>query len=182
MEGADHVTMVARHYGMVLPRLLVGMGTIQAGADTLYRSRGPEAAAGSGKEGSSAGTISVAGFATCPFHQKALEAAKQLVASGDFSELEDLTSLTRDEYQGWLKDAKPTFDDARAATHTSSPFVYSGDNFIGGCDDTLALLSSESADEKKPAASGNPAEDSMLEILATPYVQMLSALYTHADD
>ena len=89
--------------------------------------------------------ISVAGFASCPFHQQALAAAQKLVAAGKYAALEDLTSATRDEYQVWLKDSKPALDDARAATHTSSPFVYSGDAFIGGCDDTLDLLAAAGA-------------------------------------
>ena len=62
------------------------------------------------------------------------------ICAGAFASLEDLTCPTRDEYQVWLKEGKPTFDDARAASHTSSPFVFSGDTFIGGCDDTLDLL------------------------------------------
>jgi glutaredoxin len=90
-------------------------------------------------------TISVAGFSTCPFHQQALAAAKKLVAAGKFSGLDDLTCASRDEYQLWLKDSKPALDDARAATHTSSPFVFSGDSFVGGCDDTLALLAASGA-------------------------------------
>lgn len=85
-------------------------------------------------------TISVAGFATCPFHQRALEAAQKLVDAGKYSAVEDLTCATRDEYQVWLASDKPSFEDKRAATHTSSPFVFSGGTFIGGCDDTLALL------------------------------------------
>ena len=84
--------------------------------------------------------ISVAGFATCPFHQRALKAAQQLVDAGKYSAVDDLTCETRDEYQQWLASDKPNFEDGRAETHTSSPFVFAGDTFIGGCDDTLALL------------------------------------------
>ena len=90
-------------------------------------------------------SISVAGFATCPFHQQALAAAKKLVELGIYDELDDLTCATRDEYQVWLKADKPSLEDARAATHTSSPFVFSGETFIGGCDDTLALLADSEA-------------------------------------
>jgi len=90
-------------------------------------------------------SISVAGFATCPFHQQALAAAKKLVDLGIYAELDDLTCATRDEYQVWLKSDKPSLEDARAATHTSSPFVFSGEIFIGGCDDTLALLADSEA-------------------------------------
>jgi glutaredoxin len=89
--------------------------------------------------------ISVAGFASCPFHQQALAAAKKLVDLGIYAELDDLTCATRDEYQVWLKSDKPSLEDARAATHTSSPFVFSGETFIGGCDDTLALLAESEA-------------------------------------
>ena len=88
--------------------------------------------------------ISVAGFASCPFHQQALAAAQKLVAQGKYAEVDDLTKATRDEYQSWLKSSKPSFEDERAATHTSSPFVFSGSTFIGGCDDTLALLAASS--------------------------------------
>ena len=84
--------------------------------------------------------ISVAGFASCPYHQQALAAAQKLVELGEFDAVEALTQATRDLYQEWLRDEKRALEDDRAATHTSSPFVFSGDTFIGGCDDTRALL------------------------------------------
>ena len=90
-------------------------------------------------------SISVAGFASCPFHQRALAAAHKMVEMEKFSGLDDLTFASRDLYQAWLKADKPSFEDGRAATHTSSPFVFSGETFIGGCDDTLALLAESEA-------------------------------------
>ena len=93
--------------------------------------------------------ISVAGFASCPYHQQALAAAQKLVELGEFDAVEDLTKANRDLYQQWLRDEKPALEDDRAATHTSSPFVFSGETFIGGCDDTLALLA-ESQSGRSP--------------------------------
>ena len=62
--------------------------------------------------------ISVAGFASCPFHQQALAAAQKLVEIGKFDAVEDLTKANRDLYQEWLRDEKPALEDDRAATHT----------------------------------------------------------------
>ena len=97
--------------------------------------------------------ISVAGFASCPFHQQALAAAQKLVDIGKFDAVEDLTKANRDLYQEWLRDEKPALEDDRAATHTSSPFVFSGDTFIGGCDDTLALLAESESGFAGPRAN-----------------------------
>ena len=64
LRGATHVTMVARHYGLVLPRLLVGLGTIQAGADALFRSGGNTAALrGGGGSGTAAAAAAAAASA-----------------------------------------------------------------------------------------------------------------------
>ena len=93
--------------------------------------------------------ISVAGFAACPYHQQALAAAKKLVAAGKYSAVEDLTCANRDEYQKWLASGKPKLADKRAATHKSSPFVFAGTTFIGGCDDTLALLAAAQSTRAK---------------------------------
>ena len=48
--------------------------------------------------------ISVAGFASCPYHQQALAAAQKLVELGEFDAVEDLTKANRDLYQEWLRD------------------------------------------------------------------------------
>lgn len=55
--------------------------------------------------------------------------------------MHDLTFESRRRYQQWLASEKPELDDESHKLHTSSPFVFtSGGHFIGGCDDTLALL------------------------------------------
>ena len=41
MQGAEHVTLVARNLNLVIPRLLLAMSTLQSGADTLFRQRAP---------------------------------------------------------------------------------------------------------------------------------------------
>jgi cation diffusion facilitator CzcD-associated flavoprotein CzcO len=41
LQGADHVTIVARGRNLVIPRMLLASATLQAGADTLYRPRNP---------------------------------------------------------------------------------------------------------------------------------------------
>ena len=85
-------------------------------------------------------TISVAGWVTCPFYQKALAAANTMVEEGKFSAVEDVSFPSKEPYKEWLaSDARPKFTDKRADTHTSSPFVWTGDKFVGGCDDTLGL-------------------------------------------
>jgi predicted DsbA family dithiol-disulfide isomerase/SAM-dependent methyltransferase/glutaredoxin len=103
--------------------------------------------------------ITVAGFASCPYHQKALTAAKSMVAAGKFSALDDKTMADRDTYNAWLvSDARPTFIEDRAQKHTSSPFVFIGSNFVGGCDDTIALQGGESQPEvanMRTASSSN---------------------------
>ena len=42
-QGADHVTIVARKANLVIPRMLLAMGTVQRGGDTLFKARSPPA-------------------------------------------------------------------------------------------------------------------------------------------
>lgn len=83
-------------------------------------------------------------------------------------------------YQVWLKEGKPSFDDARAATHTSSPFVYSGDTFIGGCDDTLDLLAQ--AGRAPSSVRANPAAANSADGPALPFAASLPALNIEIPD
>merc|ERR1712086_948746 len=63
-----------------------------------------------------------------------------MVEKGTFSAVEDISFPSKEPYKEWLaSDARPKFTDERADTHTSSPFVWTGDKFVGGCDDTLDL-------------------------------------------
>ena len=87
----------------------------------------------------------VAGFEACPWHQRALEAVRKVQANG-FAKLVDHTFKTRDAYREWLfsADGRQRFKNPRARKHTSSPFVWIGNNvFIGGHDDTIAYIDSE---------------------------------------
>jgi len=90
--------------------------------------------------------ITVAGFVTCPFHRKALAAAKTLVQRGLASEVVDKTFSTRDEYRTWLfsEQGRDSFrkglNNRKALEHTSSPLVWTDENtYVGGCDDLIAL-------------------------------------------
>jgi len=92
------------------------------------------------KKAKMATTISVAGWVTCSFYQKALAAANAMVEKGTFSAVEDINFPSKEPFKEWLaSDSRPKFTDERADTHTSSPFVWTGDKFVGGCDDTLDL-------------------------------------------
>ena len=46
--------------------------------------------------------LSVAGFASCPFHQRALEAAHALVDAGKYGALDEQTFATREDFREWL--------------------------------------------------------------------------------
>ena len=41
------------------------------------------------------------GFASCPFHQQALEAARAMLEAGALFKLEEETFETRDQYREW---------------------------------------------------------------------------------
>ena len=100
-------------------------------------------------------SLYVAGFATCPFHQRALQAAHALVDAGVYSGLNERTFDTRDQFRERLfSDQKPALADPAARTHTSSPFVWLGDGrFVGGCD---ALLDIAATHELAPPTSTPP--------------------------
>ena len=90
--------------------------------------------------------ITVAGWATCPFHQQAVEASKAMVASGQARLADEKTFATRDEFVSWLasEGSYVAKGDPKAASHNSSPFVWCHDgkgrtSFVGGCDDMIAL-------------------------------------------
>ena len=104
--------------------------------------------------------ITVAGFASCPFHQTALEAAAAMKARGDCKEVHDMTFASRDEYREWLLGAtgRSAFSSKAAAEHTSSPCVWmtpvnsEKHSFIGGCDDLVELAAAmESAQQQASA-------------------------------
>lgn len=95
-------------------------------------------------------SITVAGFASCPFHQDAISTAKSLATMGLVGDVEELTFETRDSYREWLfgTDGRQRFTTSspsvstRALRHTSSPFVWQNDGeFVGGCDDLKMLAS-----------------------------------------
>ena len=104
--------------------------------------------------------LSVAGFATCPFHQRALERAHELVASGAVARVDDRTFATRELYREWLfAEGHSLFpsDHPAARKHTSSPFVWTSDreglrDFVGGCDDLLAMAAAAVSAGGTPAA------------------------------
>ena len=81
--------------------------------------------------------VSVAGFASCPYHQKALHEAIQHFGP---NQVQDRTFATRSLYKTWLL-TKDNLNLPGSEHHTSSPFVWINDNtFIGGCDALLAKI------------------------------------------
>jgi hypothetical protein len=92
--------------------------------------------------------VTVAGYAGCPFRQKALALANALVTSGQYSAVVDKSFNTRALYQTWLQSpqGRAVFvSQPRALQYTMSPFVflgspdrYLGRTFIGGYDDLAA--------------------------------------------
>lgn len=90
--------------------------------------------------------FTVAGWAGCPSHQRAIEASKQMADSGQARSSEEKTFGTREEYRAWLlaEGRAIVKRDPRAESHTTSPFVWRHDGngntaFVGGCDDIVAL-------------------------------------------
>ena len=86
-------------------------------------------------------TITIAGFRTCSWHQRTLIKAKE--NEDLFKNIVEKTFQTRGLFRKWLfSDAgRESFPDARAHSHTSSPFVWLDENiFVGGHDDTVVFL------------------------------------------
>ena len=54
-------------------------------------------------------TITVSGFATCPYLQKAIQVANDMVQHGMFSVLDDQTQPDRDAYKAWLAQQSDLF-------------------------------------------------------------------------
>jgi len=100
---------------------------------------------GTKQAGDKAVTLNVAGYSSCLFHQKALKHAMHLQSnSGGNVRVNVSTFASHDEYQKWLKDHRASFEDPQATVHKTCPFTWmvNSDNmkeFIGGCDDLLAL-------------------------------------------
>ena len=88
-------------------------------------------------------SISIAGWSTCGYHKRALAAARDAFGN---KKVNDRTFASKDLYKTWLltKDGlKFTGNPSKnyGADHTSSPFTWINDNeFVGGCDDTMALI------------------------------------------
>jgi glutaredoxin len=92
--------------------------------------------------------VHVAGFRTCPYHQRALRKARDTFGA---NRVDERTFPTRAEYKNWLRQNSVSGGivdtiaalHPRAGRHTSSPFVWiNEDYFVGGCDDLHALSDS----------------------------------------
>ena len=82
--------------------------------------------------------VFVAGWATCTYTKKTLALAAELVAAGKIGKLDQSRVFDgRAEYKQWQAgpDGGMSFGNSRAHTHTSAPFVFIADHFIGGNDD-----------------------------------------------
>ena len=87
-------------------------------------------------------SVTVAGFRSCAYHRRALAAAQDMARKGLAGEVVDRTFDSRKEFQEWLlsEQGRCQFGH-QAREHSSSPFVWTGDNvFLGGCDDLLRLI------------------------------------------
>ena len=136
-----------------------------------------------GKPGNHHKAYHVAGFATCPWHQRAVKAIKALQDKGE-AKLVDHTFETRDLYREWLfsDEGRQKFDSPKAQKHTSSPFVWLNDKvFIGGHDDTIAYINSEATqitdnvlgtrDEFMGRMQNDPKERTLAQATIKKYVQ-----------
>ena len=89
-------------------------------------------------------SLTVAGWDGCPFHRRALDAARELVGQGVVADLVDKTFPTRDAYREWLfsEGGRAACAGEVAQQHTSSPFVWADDRkYVGGCDALVSLAS-----------------------------------------
>ncbi|TYZ67893.1 hypothetical protein PybrP1_010139 [[Pythium] brassicae (nom. inval.)] len=110
-------------------------------------------------------TYHVAGWRGCPFFQKTADVVGAMSALYPESVTRELHEFPdRDAFRAWLAASADAIAahfggaDARAATHTSSPFVWANSRgFIGGCDDTLALFRSGISAQSLAAPIAAPA-------------------------
>jgi len=88
--------------------------------------------------------LSIAGWVTCPFYQKAKNAVLTVKESGSL-DVNVIEFADKPSYKDWLAKEKETqagLSSSKAQQHGSSPIVWLDDTtFIGGCDDTLAWVS-----------------------------------------
>ena len=144
--GADHTSS---------PFTWINESTFVGGCDdTMAMLEELENEQAAGFTASQINTVSVAGYASCGYHQKALAAAQAFFGT---EKVNDRTFASRDLYKTWLntKDGL-TFTGNPSknygADHTSSPFTWINEStFVGGCDDTMAML--EELENKKAAAA-----------------------------
>eukprot|EP00035_Acanthoeca_spectabilis_P004715 m.106370 g.106370 ORF g.106370 m.106370 type:complete len:363 (+) comp12695_c0_seq1:38-1126(+) len=86
----------------------------------------------------------VAGFSTCPFHQRALVVARQLEAAGHVGKFEEKTFATREAYHRWLasSEGRARVESSESLrSHKTSPLVVADGEYVGGCSEIVALAS-----------------------------------------
>lgn len=126
---------------------------------SLRGSGGAAGAAGTEERGDKM-VVNVAGYDSCGFFHRAsrLVAALQLLHPGLVVH-EEQNFPTRDGFKEWVAEHRKNFEDPRAATHGSSPFVTLNGRFLGGCDDTIAwarrTFASGTVPAPEPAAALN---------------------------
>eukprot|EP01029_Cantina_marsupialis_P002471 TRINITY_DN12302_c0_g1_i1.p1 TRINITY_DN12302_c0_g1~~TRINITY_DN12302_c0_g1_i1.p1 ORF type:complete len:599 (-),score=226.78 TRINITY_DN12302_c0_g1_i1:644-2440(-) len=83
--------------------------------------------------------LNIAGWTQCPFFQKAKKVLQGLECLG-MLDLNVVEKENRDMFRSYLPEITPKLG-PRAATHTSCPLTWIGENeYLGGCDDTLAYV------------------------------------------
>jgi len=84
--------------------------------------------------------VSVTGWSACPYFVKAKTALQGMQVLNPTLQVEVVEHPDRDTFRAWWGKQRESMND-RAQKHTSSPAVWlANDDFLGGCDDTLAWL------------------------------------------
>ncbi|KAH9255268.1 hypothetical protein BASA81_006708 [Batrachochytrium salamandrivorans] len=87
--------------------------------------------------------LAVVGFASCPYLQRAAQAVAKAAKAGVMEEPVLKIFDTKAEFHHWLDtDKQHPRDKEPERSHRTSPFVYDfkTNRFVGGHDDTMALL------------------------------------------
>lgn len=100
--------------------------------------------------------VTIVGWTDCGFYQRASQALKTAVRNspGQYI-LHNIELESREKYQRWLAEEKPKIQLNKGGKHTSSPLVWLNDNeYLGGCDATIAYLSKKVDGNDKKSVSG----------------------------
>lgn len=86
--------------------------------------------------------VTVVGWRGCPYFARS-RALLESLPGGDVKEFPD-----RVGFKTWLSENTGSFDSERASSHTSCPFVFQGERYIGGNDAFQAWVDDLKLQEK----------------------------------